>query len=165
MYIRTFTDMRNIKQITLEEANKEYYKLPDDMPVVCANAFSLTPDEDGFDQVEYWVRYNNFDAKLALGEGWVYILANKALPGILKIGYTDRAPSDRVREINGATGVIVPWHLVSAFQCKSPSIIERLVHNNLDDLRINKNKEGFAVSLNQAEEVITRIIQENQTGL
>jgi len=157
--------MRNILQITLEEANKEYYKLPDDMPVVCANAYSLTPDEDGFDQVQYWVRYSNFDAKLALGEGWVYILGNKSLPGILKIGYTDRSPSERVREINGATGVIVPWFVVNAFQCKSPAIIERLVHVHLDNLRINKNKEGFAVSLTQAEDVISRIIQENQAGI
>jgi len=157
--------MRGLKLITLEEAEKEYYKLPNDMPVVCANAYSFTLLEDGFDQVQYWVRYSNFDAKLALGEGWVYILANKSLPGILKIGYTDRTPNDRVREINGATGVIVPWWCVNAFQCKSPAIIERLVHNHLDDLRINKNKEGFNVSLTQAEEVITRIIQENQAGL
>lgn len=135
------------------------------MPVVCANAYTLTPDEDGFDQVQYWVRYNNFDAKLALGEGWVYILANKATPGILKIGYTDRTPQDRVKEINGATGVIVPWFVVNAFQCKSPAIIESLVHRTLDDLRIARNKEGFAVSLNQAEDTITRIIKENNAGI
>lgn len=157
--------MRGTKRITLEEANKEYYKLPDNMPVVCANAYTLTPDEDGFDQVQYWVRYNNFDAKLALGEGWVYILANKATPGILKIGYTDRSPQDRVKEINGATGVIVPWFVVNAFQCKSPAIIESLVHRTLDDLRITRNKEGFAVSLNQAEDTITRIIKENNAGI
>lgn len=157
--------MRSTKRITLEEANKKYYKLPDNMPVVCANAYTLTPDEDGFDQVQYWVRYNNFDAKLALGEGWVYILANKATPGILKIGYTDRTPQDRVKEINGATGVIVPWFVVNAFQCKSPAIIESLVHRTLDDLRITRNKEGFAVSLNQAEDTITRIIKENNAGI
>jgi hypothetical protein len=156
--------MKGTKCITLEEANKEYYKLPDNMPVVCANAYTLTPDKDGFDQVQYWVLYSNFNAKLALGEGWVYILANKATPGILKIGYTDRTPDERVREINGATGVIVPWFVVNAFKCKSPGIIERLVHHNLDDLRITRNKEGFAVSLAQAEDTITRIIKENQAG-
>jgi hypothetical protein len=42
------------------------------------------------------------------GHGWVYILSTRELPSILKIGMTTRSVSQRVKEINSATGVLHP---------------------------------------------------------
>jgi hypothetical protein len=153
------------KRISLEEAQKHYYLKPEGVPCNIANAYTLTPvsDQDGWEEVHYWIRKTSFSAKLAIDEGYIYILENKSQPGICKIGYTDRTPQDRVREINNATGVIVPWYISNAFPCKSPSSIERLVHSELSDYWVNK--EGFAVTLPLAERTVLSVIAENSAGI
>lgn len=152
-----------IKRITIEEAQDGYVPKPHYLPVDRAHAFTLTPEEDGWDKVHYWIKTKTFDARLNLGEGYIYILSNKGIPGILKIGYTDRTPQERIREINGGTGVIIPWYLINSFACKSPSIVESIIHGYLREYHINK--EGFAVSISFAEELISRVISENNAQI
>jgi hypothetical protein len=81
----------------------------------------------------------------------------------LKIGYTDRTPQERVREINGATGVITPWHIVNAFACRAPLQIESLIHKKLKPFHVNK--EGFAVTISYAEETIASVIFDNNASI
>ena len=106
---------------------------------------------------------HSFDAQLSFNEGYIYVLENKGQPGILKIGYTDRTPQSRLKEINAGTGVITPWIIINTFACKAPSHIEGLVHTQLWEYHVNK--EGFAVTPKMAEDVIARIISENNAGI
>ena len=41
--------------------------------------------------------------------GWVYILTNKAMPGLVKIGLTTRDLEEWAAELLGATGVPLPF--------------------------------------------------------
>ena len=41
-------------------------------------------------------------------EGWVYILTNEAMPGLVKIGYTMNDPAIRAEELSSDTGVPLP---------------------------------------------------------
>lgn len=151
--------------ITLEEAKKSFFPKPMNMPLDRNTFFSFTPDPEdpSFEYVHYWIERQSFNAQLSFNEGYIYILENKSLPGILKIGYTDRSPLDRVREINAGTGVIIPWHISTTFPCKSPNHIETLVHQSLSQYRLNK--EGFNVSISLAEEIIQKIIDENNAHI
>jgi len=153
------------KRITLEEAKLDYYPKPDDITCNYADAYTLTqdPDDEFNDYVHYWIKNNKFNASLSFNEGYIYILENKGQPGLLKIGYTDRTPQERVKEINGATGVITPWYVVNAFACRAPLQIESLVHKKLKQFHVNK--EGFAVTLLHAEEIITGVISDNNANL
>jgi hypothetical protein len=157
-------------KISLEEAQQNYYPKPAGMSVRYTDAFTLTPltgsHYDGYDSadyVNYWIKRQRFDAQLSFNEGYIYILENKGQPGILKIGYTDRTPQQRVKEINGGTGVITPWYIVNAFPCKAPSHIESIVHAQLNSYHVNK--EGFAIKVSYAEELIIQIIQENNASV
>ena len=157
-------------EITLEEAQQNYYPKPAGMSVRYTDAFTLTPltgsQYDKYNNayyVNYWIKRQRFEAQLSFNEGYIYILENKGQPGILKIGYTDRTPQQRVKEINGGTGVITPWYIVNAFSCKAPSHIESIVHAQLNQYHVNK--EGFAVNASHAEELITQIIQENNASV
>jgi hypothetical protein len=152
-----------IERITMDEAQNEYYPKPTSIPVKFTDAFTFSPVGDGWEKVHYWIKRQRFEAQLAFNQGYIYILANKAMPGILKIGYTDRTPQQRVKEINGGTGVIVPWYVVNAFACKAPDYIESIIHNQLNQYNINK--EGFAITETMANEVIAHIIEENQAGI
>ena len=154
-----------MKRITMEEAKREYYPKNEGESVVYANAYTLTPDPNDpeFEIVHYWIKRHSFDAQLSFNEGYIYVLENKGQPGILKIGYTDRTPQSRLKEINGGTGVITPWIIINTFACKAPSHIEGLVHTQLWEYHVNK--EGFAVTPKMAEDVIARIISENNAGI
>jgi hypothetical protein len=41
--------------------------------------------------------------------GFVYLLSNPSMPGLLKIGYTERDVTERAAEISAATGVPEPY--------------------------------------------------------
>lgn len=153
--------------ITLEEASINFFPKPFGYPVNTSTYYTLTPDKSDptMSAVHYWIKNQTVDLTLSLGEGYIYILANKSIPGILKIGYTDRTPQERVKEINGATGVITNWYVANSFTCRSPKVIESLVHTQLRDCRIAVNKEGFAVSLTEAERIISNIITENNAAI
>lgn len=43
--------------------------------------------------------------------GWVYIITNKSMPGLLKIGYTMKDPRSRAKELEG-TGIPTPYEVV-----------------------------------------------------
>jgi hypothetical protein len=153
------------KLISLETAQAHYYPKPERTPIQYADAFTLVSDENNplTSYVNYWLKHTSFDAQLSFNEGYIYILENKGQPGILKIGYTDRTPQQRVKEINGGTGVITPWIIVEAFACRAPGTIETAVHQQLKSYHVNK--EGFAVGANDAVDVILRVIRENNANL
>lgn len=155
------------QRITLEQAQLDYYLRPNTThdQVRYTDAFTLSPDplNPRFDIVQYWIKRERFNVPLSLGEGYVYILENKGQPGVLKIGYTDRTPQQRVAEINKGAGIITPWYIVNAFPCKSPNYVEALVHKHLE--KYNVNKEGFAVTISMAEKVISDIISENKAAI
>ena len=157
-------------RITLDEAKQDYYPRPNGMSVKYVDAFTLTPLEDEqykdcttAEFVNYWIKRQRFEAQLSFNEGYIYILESKGQLGILKIGYTDRTPQQRLNEINGGTGVIIPWYIVNSFACKSPEYIETLVHQALSQYHVNK--EGFNVSIREAERVIDKVIVENNAGV
>lgn len=44
-----------------------------------------------------------------MAAGHVYILINANMPGLLKIGMTERTPEERARELSAGTGVSSPF--------------------------------------------------------
>lgn len=124
--------------------------------------FTFVPEDENdlqsWNKVYYFIQRDSIFARLEGGEGYVYILQCDNMPGILKIGETERTPQERVKEINRSTGVIFPYYIVAAFPCKSPRAVEQLVHLELDKYRVNSQKEGFAVFLETAKEAIQQVI-------
>jgi hypothetical protein len=83
-------------------------------------------------------------------KGYVYILTNPTMPGIVKIGKTTREPEARLKELNSATGVAMPFKLEMAVETNNPSLTERIIHEHLTDNRINKRREFFKVTVKRA---------------
>ena len=99
--------------------------------------------------------------RLEGGDGYVYVLENPAQPGICKIGSTGRTPGERLKEINAGSGVIYPWRVATAFRCKAPLTVEKIVHRELNSVRVRSNKEGFEISVEEAEKAIQQVINSN----
>lgn len=110
----------------------------------------------------YFMKANAVLGQLDAGQGYVYILISDQQQGICKIGSTERTPEERLEEINRPTGVILPWRIFDAIPCKAPRSVELLVHKILDDSRIDKRKEGFAVNPEVARKIILKVISDSR---
>lgn len=142
-----------------------YVRLEPTDPYRCrkAVAFTLTPSTDpsyeGWEDVTYFGE-GILDPTLSIKKPeWVYILVNKSIPGICKIGMTTTTVGQRVKEINQATGVITPWFSVFKYKCINSRILEKAVHQHLEDLgyRVNPKREGFEIPSSMAIDIIKEL--------
>ena len=88
--------------------------------------------------------------------GYLYILTNRSMPGLVKIGITTRLVADRVSELNSATGVPEQFKVEAYFESSDPSKHESSVHRSLAPKRI-KGKEFFSVSLEEAIDAVRKV--------
>ena len=86
--------------------------------------------------------------------GRVYVLSNKAMPGLVKIGYTMNTVEGRVKELSSATGVPSEFFIEYQVECRDAATVEALVHDSLQSTRHDNSREFFAISLLEAVEVI-----------
>lgn len=93
-----------------------------------------------------------------MNPGYVYILLNHSMPGILKVGKTRRDPRARARELSTTS---VPTPYVVAFELFSDDYddLEKKMHLALSDFRVSPNREFFKYPLNDA---IALLIEYNQ---
>ena len=74
---------------------------------------------------------------------FVYILTNQSMPGLIKIGRTDRDLQSRVKELNSQTGVPLPFEVHYACEVADSAATEKALHNGFADERINPKREFF----------------------
>lgn len=82
-------------------------------------------------------------------EGWVYVMTNEHMPGIVKIGQTANDPLIRASDLR-TTGV--PSDFVVEYQAlfEGYARIERTVHRALADHRVSSNREFFRIDVARA---------------
>jgi len=80
-------------------------------------------------------------------KGWVYVISNKSMPGLVKIGFTMKDPELRASELNG-TGVPTPYVVDYEALVEEPRVIEGQVHVGLAEQR--EGKEWFRMSAESA---------------
>jgi hypothetical protein len=115
-------------------------------------------DDEGWEQVEYFVNKRKDTNLSYTGEGqWVYVLSNKSMPGILKIGYTKLDPIKRLKQLSTATGVVVPFELEFSFKCYNAESLEREIHEYLNEYRINNRREFFKINIELVKETILNL--------
>jgi hypothetical protein len=92
--------------------------------------------------------------------GRVYVLSNKAMPGLLKIGYTMNTVEGRVKELSSSTGVPSEFIIEYQVECRDAASVEALVHESLINSRHNNSREFFSISLEDAVSEIRKNIKE-----
>ena len=77
--------------------------------------------------------------------GYVYVLMNPSLEGMVKVGKTSRSAEERAKELSQATGVPTPFIVVYKKYCKHCSKVEQKVHALLaaEGYRVSSNREFF----------------------
>jgi hypothetical protein len=84
--------------------------------------------------------------------GYVYGFTTPSMPGIVKIGATDRDPADRLAEANASHTWCPPEPYVAAYTAAVGSAFatERAVHALLHARRVSPRREFFRVSDDEA---------------
>lgn len=89
-------------------------------------------------------------------KGIVYVLTNPAMPGLVKIGMTNRDNIElRMKELY-STGVPVPFDCAYACEVSSSDClkIEQALHKAFAPNRINQNREFFKMEIWQATAIL-----------
>lgn len=97
--------------------------------------------------------------------GIVYVLTNPVMPGLVKIGMTERNEIDaRLKELY-TTGVPVPFDCAYACRVnqKECAKIEKALHKAFAPNRVNANREFFRISPDQAIAILELFHHEDVT--
>jgi hypothetical protein len=89
-------------------------------------------------------------------QGWIYVLVNSSIPGLIKVGRTTRLPAERAAELSASTGVATPFVVAFEQPCADCAAMERAVHAELDrrGLRAAANREFFRGSTTDIVRVV-----------
>lgn len=91
--------------------------------------------------------------------GFVYVLANPSINGIVKIGKTRQKPVERAKEISSAPGVPTPFLVVYHACFEDYDQAEKFVHNRLENFRVSNNHEFFKVEIPVAVKAVVEAIR------
>lgn len=91
-----------------------------------------------------------------MNAGYVYILINHSMPGLIKIGKTLRDTRARARELS-TTGVPIPFQIAFEIFSEEHDRLEALAQNELADFRVSQNREFFRYPLNKAIKLLQEL--------
>lgn len=93
-----------------------------------------------------------------MAAGYLYVLVNSSMPGLVKVGKTTRDPTDRANELSNATGVPTPFVLAFDSYFADCDAAERYVHVELEKrgLRQAANREFFRASTSEIIKILLK---------
>ena len=104
-----------------------------------------------------------------MSEGYLYCFSNESMPGILKIGMTERTPELRLNEANGSDTwkPPTPYKIEFAKKVLNPKQQETMLHKLLGEYteRINPKREFFRISVEKARkffDLIDEYVEEEE---
>lgn len=89
--------------------------------------------------------------------GYIYVLINPSIEGLVKIGKTTREPQSRAKELSQATRVATPFYVAFSIEVADCHSAEEYVHAILEHngFKRTPNREFFEMPLQEAIEVLT----------
>ena len=89
--------------------------------------------------------------------GFVYVLSNPSMPGILKIGSTERSIRERVTELSATTGIPTPFAVEYYILVENPAEYEFYLHDVFAEYRVNEKREFFKIDTEIALKIIEKL--------
>jgi len=88
--------------------------------------------------------------------GYVYVLINPSMEGLVKIGKTTQDPTGRAKELSAATGVPTPFIVVFDAYFEDCSQAEEYVQARLEqkNYRVSSSREFFTAPVNEAVKAV-----------
>lgn len=87
-------------------------------------------------------------------KGWIYLITNPAMPGLVKVGYSMKDPALRAKDLAG-TGIPHPYVVAYEALVANPYVVEQKVHALLE--RCREGKEWFRCEIAVAHQAIRQV--------
>lgn len=87
--------------------------------------------------------------------GFLYILENPSIPGMVKVGQTTRTPSERAEELHD-TSTPTPFHVAYEWPVTDVREAERAAHAALRRFRVSSDREWFSVPASHAAALLNQ---------
>jgi len=84
-----------------------------------------------------------------MSAGYVYILINTSMPGLIKVGRTFRDSKVRARELR-STGVPTPFEVAFELFSEEHESLEQRFHEQITEFRVSEDREFFRYPLRLA---------------
>lgn len=97
-----------------------------------------------------------------MNPGYVYILINPSMPGLIKIGRTLRDASTRARELSSASGVPTPYNVALELFSEQHDVLEDMIHRELSDFRVDAKREFFRYPIAKAVALLQKLAAPSQ---
>ena len=152
-----------MKHVTPDESH--YYIKLKPHQLRKADAFTLLDEEGGWQSVVYLANAVLDPSGAVRAPEYVYVLVNKSVPNMVKIGMTTTTPDQRARQISAATGVATPWISVFSYACYRSDLLEEDIHQHLRECRVNHKREMFAIDSHTAQRVIEELGYKYSTAM
>ena len=91
-----------------------------------------------------------------MNPGYVYILINPSMQGLIKIGRTIRDSRERARKL-WTTGIPTPFQVAFEIFSEEHDKLETLMHNELADFRVSDDREFFKYPLDRAIKLLQEL--------
>ena len=144
-----------LKYVTPEESH--YYIKLKPGQYHKADAFTRIVEEGDWDTVYYLANAVLDPSGAVRPLEYVYVLVNKSVPNMVKIGMTTNTPDQRARQISAATGVATPWIPVYSYKCYRSDLLEAELHDHFQYCRVNTSREMFAIDSHTAQKAIEEL--------
>lgn len=95
--------------------------------------------------------------------GFVYLAYNASMPGLYKIGSTNAAPMERVRQLSNTSTPTKFWLLAYA-QVEDARSLEMQIHAEFNHLRVRSNREFFLMNSDELRAVCDLFEEEGATS-
>ncbi len=95
-----------------------------------------------------------------MNPGYIYVLSNPSMPGLLKIGFTRRPVRERAFELyKTVTGIPTPFNIEFEILTHYPEDDEAYLHKRLRNHRVSEYREFFRIGVHEAIiEVMTVVV-------
>jgi hypothetical protein len=87
---------------------------------------------------------------------WVYILTNRAMPGLVKIGSTKLPPEERARQLS-TTGVPAPFQVIAKQEFEDELRAERELQALFSEQRVHSRREFYEITIEKAQTALLRL--------
>jgi len=90
-------------------------------------------------------------------EGWIFVLGNEAMPGLLKIGFSLIDPAIEAEELSNGAALPLPYIVKFKALAVNAHKLEQEVRDRLEDKRIKNSPDFFRCSLNEVTQLIRQL--------
>lgn len=92
-------------------------------------------------------------------KGYIYILSNPAMPGLIKLGKTSGLPSERAAQLH-TTGTPQPFQVEYQAIVSDMDYVEKICHKLFESFRLTDRREFFKLDTGKAIAEVQNIIKE-----